>query len=299
MSEMGETVAKLLPKASEHYECPFEHEGPREVKPNVLPPPDTKNNATELGKNLDEDLDTTVTLPITPGGRRSTETTPFAVHFTGHHLLPGNASWPNTSLYRWIDERGKHVNGDIGYDVNAKANGVFLPGQRGYNQDRERKPSLPDWDACDEEFRRQYAFAAMKAKGSRQFHDSHPAYSDFVVQCLNKIAAELEACKGGPAGCGEDDCPGNRKRGRFDPPYNLLPRLEALAERLRPKLRGRVRDWRPPLMTSRFALMLKNRMLSEEEATEKLGADNFTYEGRTGDIRELNAERARKLNKIP
>jgi len=121
-----------------------------------------------------------------------------------------------------------------------------------------------------------YAFASMRAAGARQFHDRHPAYSDFVVRVLNKIAAPLDARVNDSAGCGEDDCPGNKAKKPFDPPYNLLARLYTLAGSLQGKLMGSPRSWKMPLMTSRFALMYKVKTMTEDLAREALRKGNFS-----------------------
>jgi len=186
--------------------------------------------------------------------------------FTAHHLIPGNEAWPKSKLYRWIDKRKGHIKGDIGYDVNNERNGVDLPGHT----------PVSNWTAKSGRFRKDYAFASMRAAGARQFHDRHPAYSDFVVRVLNKIAAPLDARVNDSAGCGEDDCPGNKAEKPFDPPYNLLARLYTLAGSLQGKLMGSPRSWKMPLMTSRFALMYKVKTMTEDLAREALRKGNFS-----------------------
>ncbi len=260
--ELNELVAAMVP-SGDSTKCPFEHEPVEHKKKNVVPPPKTANDASVLSSNLDAaSLGVPPTEIELPNGDRA------LAQFTAHHLVPGNESWPKSKLYRWIDKRKGHVKGDIGYDVNGYRNGVDLPGHT----------PIGNWTARSPRFRSDYAFASMRAAGgTRQFHDRHAAYSDFVVQVLNKIAAPLDARVGGSAGCGEDECPGNKKKKPFDPPYNVLPRLYALAQRLQGRLTGGARGWQKPIITSRFALMYKVRLLTEDAARDALRKVNFTY----------------------
>jgi len=271
MSEMGEVARMVEAIVPERNICPFEHGRTEHEEKNK-----TDNDATKLKSALGAEHvpDIDITLPILPDGKRlpmvngEQSTKGYGVQFSAHHLVPGNESWPKSGLYKWMDEKGgnRHVNADIGYDVNARKNGVALPSHC-------HPSALSGW-TTNPAFRKEYAVAAMKADSrGRQFHDSHRAYSRFVIQCLNKIAAELEARPGGSAGCQDEKCPGKRKEPPFDPPYMIMLRLEELARRLSERLVGSVETWEIPLMTSKFALIFQKN-LSEQEAREALKVKN-------------------------
>jgi hypothetical protein len=256
--ELGELVAVTVGDAARD-ECPFPHRPREHNETNVLPPPDTKNNATKLSANLDKESLHLEVMDVTVADE------PAKVHFSAHHVVPGNETWPNSKLYKWIDKRDGHVCGDIGYDVNAAVNGVDLPSHE----------AVPGWKACLPTYQAEYAFVAMRADGQgRQFHDRHSAYSDFVVNTIDKIAATLEA-KDKP-GCGKKNCGGATQK-PYDPPYEMLPRLEGVAARLRSQLVGGAQNWHPPVMTSRFALMFKNTGMSQAAARKALAKGNFKY----------------------
>jgi len=258
--EVGELVAVVVGDA-DRDECPFAHRPKQHDAKNVIPPPETANDATKLSGSLDGQSLHLEKMEIPLGNDK------VIVHFSAHHLIPGNETWPKTKLYKWMDKREGHVCGDIGYDVNDYKNGVDLPANA----------AVPDWKAKMPSFQRDYAFAAMLADGQgRQFHDRHPAYSDFVVKSVDKIADKLEA-KDVP-GCGKKDC-GGAKQKPYDPPYGVLPRLVDVAGRLREKLRGFADKWEKPIMTSRFALMLKFRAqgMTQMEARQQLSKSMFKY----------------------
>lgn len=261
--ELGELVAAVVPKSPPTDQCPFAHRPRKHDKKNVVPPPATKNNAKTLSENLDD-----ASLHVPPTPITLSDGTEAMAQFSAHHLVPGNESWPKSKLYRWIDKRPGHVKGDIGYDVNSPRNGIDLPGH----------VAVSGWGASSPSFQADYAFTSMDADAvRRQFHDRHPAYSDFVIQALDKIAARLDAQVGNSAGCGKEDCPGNNKEPPFDPPYNVLELIYGISQRLAPKLSGSARKWRAPIITSRFALMYKNRKLSQQAARKMLDVSNFDY----------------------
>lgn len=258
MPELGEMVAVVT---GSDAKCPFDHRPGKHNKKNVVPPPDTKNNSKTLGTALDAESKKVEDLPI--GFQSRNIKYSEAVKFTPHHLIPGNESWPNSQLYKWVDKRKSHVCGDVGYDVNAAMNGVDLPGNS----------AASSW--VDPGFQTRYALHAMVAdKKKRQFHDRHPAYSDFVVNALNKIATKLDAKE--IPGCGKKNCGGAKKK-PFDPPYGLLTRIEGVAHRLEVRLSGDARRWKKPIMTSRFAMIFKNRGMSQDEARRELQTSQFDY----------------------
>lgn len=260
MTQLGEMV-EVAAGVDPSWTCPFDHSPRTHNEKNVLPPPSTKNNASTLSDSLDAESKgvANITIRFNYQRKRYTED----VQFTAHHIIPGNEAWPTSELNKWIDHRKSEIVADIGYDVNAAYNGVDLPGHT----------AASGWS--DPGFQTRYAFGAIVAdKKKRQFHDRHAAYSDFVVKVLDKIATKLEMHPS--PGCGKKHCGGSKAK-PYDPPYSLLARLMDVALRLERKVTGDSRKWKEPVFTSRFALMFKNRGLSQDQARKQLETDQFIY----------------------
>lgn len=258
--QLGELIS-VIAFNHETWTCPFEHDKRRLGKENVMPPVDgeEKNNATLLAKNLGNAQLSNATITVNEESR--------TVQYSAHHLIPGNETWPHTSLLVWIDENapGTNVCDDIGYDVNGAANGVDLPGNAG----------IEDFGALLPNEQMDFARAAMtQTTPPRQFHDRHVAYSNFVINTLNAIGEKLDGFKRtGQLGCDDDKCDGKKTvNGRHYPPYRLVSRLDNVAGRLRNYLVQVPINWRRPLFTSRFALMLKENM-SQAQARDLMRAD--------------------------
>ncbi|EYF02873.1 AHH domain-containing protein [Chondromyces apiculatus] len=259
MTNIGESIS--IPSVDGPWECPFEHDGQKHEKHNILPPPNTKNDAAKLAKNMGEEQYFHVSID----GKE------HRAKLAAHHVLPGNESWPHSDLHKWVNKANKnYVTSDIGYDVNAAANGVNL---------------------CDDEYypggslkKQDYAYAFMKSK-NRQFHDRHTAYSEWVINRLNKIAIRLDREVAGRSGkgCGKENCPLDGKdKEPYEPPYNLLGRLYETAKTIKKLLLGSPKQWRMPVMTSRFAVMYQ-LAISEEEARQQMSAARATLKKmRTG-----------------
>ena len=110
---------------------------------------------------------------------------PYDAAVAAHHLIPGNASLKKVRplvKFMWTDGEAE---GNIGYNVNAKPNGVWLPGNYGVRpwgtQGREFEKNSGGISA------KQFAFSAMEAWGA-QFHDAHDKYSKFVSSVLRKMS---------------------------------------------------------------------------------------------------------------
>ncbi len=211
----------------------------------TMPTYQFKNNAGKLGTAL--------------GGKPAAKAVRlklkmFDAALAAHHLIPGNASLKESELflsnnYLWKDGKAK---GNIGYNINAKANGVWSPGNYGVrpwgtkgatfeagNLDEAGKPRLKAKD---------FAFAAMEAWGA-QFHDSHGDYSDFVKDCLDKVFDKLEAQE-------ELWCPEAKKKEKNpeekDPLYALVRRLDTISARMKRMLVFPTTNWKRNIYTSRF-----------------------------------------------
>lgn len=272
MTQLGELVK--IGAIDSDNSCPFRH---YPTTPKNL---ENKwdNNATKLGTNLAgaaaagdklylPHLESTTVATGSSGKKNYTAT------YNPHHLLPGEASWPHTKLKRWMDEPTGDVNANVGYDVNCYQNGLDLP------SNNEMRGNWKLDAGRTEDFQARYAFAAMDAAGrTRQFHDSHKAYNDFAIQVMDKISAKLDSKElAGNMGCGHKNCVAEKATKKYPVPAGLLARVNTSSSRLAAYLFGSPRNWRKPIMTSKFSLMYKNRSLTHETATEALETKNFVY----------------------
>lgn len=240
--------------------CPFDHgEKKRCTLENELPPNEA-NDSRALRKSLAGGNAREAALGANPveSIERDGERT---VVLAAHHLLPGNESLKHTRLHRWIDTFDGVVDGDIGYRVNHHTNGAWLVGSAAFSG---------SWTGMSERVRRAYAFDAMRAM-RRQFHDRHPAYSEWVVQALNKIASKFESGQSQPKDCGQPGCAGARKK-PYGPAHGALTRMHELEIRLHGLVVADPQDWRKPVLTSRYALMLHDSTMQADAARRELSA---------------------------
>lgn len=172
---------------------------------------DVDNNSSNLGQNLGSQPTWNILHPV-----NNTDNT--TVLSAAHHCIPGEASLAKAkTLHRFMRIGGpfKYVS-DIGYDVNSKANGVWLPGnyavrpgQYGWNK---------KWSGYQSKFKNEYSKRAMD-KAKRQFHDAHVSYNTKVRKSLETLASRL--------GKPKDKCPVCKKAlEKNRPPYGLVGRLD-------------------------------------------------------------------------
>ena len=172
---------------------------------------------------------------------------PFPSSVAAHHLIPGNAALKPSKLfnseYLRVDGMAK---GNIGYNVNATPNGVWLPGN--YAQ----RP----WGAGGAAFQaanpglapKDYAFMSI-SHWRAQFHDAHEDYSKFVVKCLNEIYDKLDNLQSiwCPEAKSKEDKPEDRNL------YALVNRLNTVSARMNRMLVFPTYNWKKNIFTSRFS----------------------------------------------
>jgi hypothetical protein len=167
------------------------------------------------------------------------------VLFAAHHLIPGNAAMARSNIHAngWlgpVDDGPDPMN--IGYNINSRANGVWLPGNYAIRGTQHR-PNQATWTDKDPEFQKAYAFLTMLNTG-RQFHDAHTDYSNTVLEALNELEELLEEME-------NDGCPYCESGDESgDPPYHLNSRLNAMSSHLRSKVQGSPTRWKYDLLTS-------------------------------------------------
>jgi hypothetical protein len=209
-----------------------------------------KNDASKLGAAIGgtPGVREIVIVKTVPGAKENTKTS-CPVSVAAHHLIPGNAALKNSTLFKseeylWVDGKAK---GNIGYNVNAAPNGVWLPGNY----------AMRPWGTGGASFRsstghdpKEYAFLAIEKWGA-QFHDAHKDYSDFVKDVLDKIYDKLEAKKElwCPEGKKKDPKPDER-----EPLYVLVSRINTVSSRMKRMLVLPTYNWKKNIYTSRFSL---------------------------------------------
>ena len=189
----------------------------------------------------------------------NSKTFPFSV--AAHHLIPGEASLPKSSLINYV-KGGKIISSDIGYGVNGRENGIWLPTHHALSQNMPVLPFAtqkhayadltPQGNDMVGSFTSTYAQAVMEYAGC-QFHDDHTKatdYSNFVIKVLNKIQSNLTTIKNYNCKKCNDAKSGG---GKLPPPYKLVNRLNAVSGRLATFLGGNPLTWRPPIFTSKHA----------------------------------------------
>lgn len=199
-----------------------------------------KNDSSKLGTALKNSGEPRVEKTVYLDGQA------YEVIPAAHHLIPGKGSLAESRLFRCEDYiwKDRKVHGNIGYNINASPNGVWLPGN--YAQ-RPWGPSGTKFKAATGQEPKDYAIAAMKAFGGH-FHDAHPDYDEFVKEVLNKIHEKLTSTASNLR------CPEAAKRAEVPPEertpmYVLVTRLNTISKRMRRILTV---EWRGNIYTSRF-----------------------------------------------
>jgi hypothetical protein len=197
--------------------------------------------------------------------RVTTEVHEYPLQYAPHHLIPGNESLKGSRVLVYMGAESvisgyeppgasKIKDGkSIGYDVNAAANGVWLPSPYALSNSN-RWPSQDGLQVVlqrlgqvvvdeTESFKSAYVAASIEASGHRQFHMRHEDYSYKVQEILDAMGNQIKlmGSRCPVAAGGQDDA------GKFDPPAGLKARLDGLSARMRSLLIGAV--WRPPFFT--------------------------------------------------
>lgn len=212
----------------------------------LMPTYKFKNDAGKLGTALGGKPDAkTVTL----------NSKSFDASVAAHHLIPGNAALKESKLFKsneylWKDGKAK---GNIGYDINSSANGVWSPGNYGV------RPWGPGGLAFVTEnpglLPENFAFAAMESWRT-QFHDAHEDYSDFVKDCLDKLYDKLEATE--DIWCPEAKKKKKKKPEEKEPIYALVQRINTISARMKKMLVFPTTNWKRNIYTSRFVSQYMN-----------------------------------------
>jgi len=259
--EFGEAIAfgKKEPEGHDESVCPWHEKSEPKGGPPLTEasPPERApaNSSSKLRDALEADGSVRpeghtvqvafASVPAVPGGVvtyvRSEDPFPYPVEYSAHHLIPGNESLKGHRVLRWMaddNKMGSFKTADvtsellsgqsIGYDVNAAANGAWLPAP--YALGRSRGWARKELNASGvDDFKRAYTHAVMNWWG-RQLHGyRHADYSTFVSKQLTKIDARAgkDALLCGATATAKD---GTKK---YLAPLGLVARLDGVSGRLR------------------------------------------------------------------
>lgn len=181
----------------------------------AVPENDETNCSSALGKNLGSPPSWSLACPDSGA---TTSVVPGA-----HHCIPGGASLAKaTTLHDFMRKGGPfNLASDIGYNVNARPNGVWLPANYGVREGSNGYTK--NWSSFAPTFKQTYSERAMTAGAGAQFHDAHPKYSQNVLKTLRALAAKLGEPK--------DKCPVCKKKfaNGVPPPFGLVGRLNRIS----------------------------------------------------------------------
>jgi hypothetical protein len=253
MTEITEPVCVQLPPQHQKGECPFCKTAKKDGAKTIY-----EGKSDDLGTDLKNEPDWTI-KDVTISGK----TYHMLIHSVpnAHHLIPAEAALhgerfhtPHPSgnvlpkhaimAYMSASAKGTKVTADIGYDVNKKHNGVWLPSIP--SEFKGDDPDIVKWGP-DLPAGHKYSVAERfmkEPKVNRQWHQTHTDYSDRVEQWLQGFVENLKKWK-------LVTCPDVKKNDPpFPPPLGLLTRLKALSRYLRGYLVGERKGWRTPMFTS-------------------------------------------------
>lgn len=238
MTQIGEAIAMDL-VTPEKDNCWYCTEQPEQTVENKLDEDpssvgDAENSMANSSSKLGRALGHRPSWTARVSGKE------VAITPAAHHLIPGDTSLKNATKLLKFMQKGDTVDGDVGYDVNDRKNGVWLPTY-----------PASGWGGLDANA---YAIQAMKVAGA-QFHNFHPQYSQKASQSLSAIADKLVKKGAGCPICGKEMK--NAKR----PPFGLVGRLNALSRRYRGFLKGPPGRWPTAsgIYTSKRSMLMKSR----------------------------------------
>jgi hypothetical protein len=207
----------------------------------------------------------------------------YPLSVAAHHLIPGEASLPNSNVTRYLWASEGVIRSDVGYSVDGSENGVWLPTHQVmstalgkaqtiiiHDEEDPARTTGMSWaelsDRAKEHeqdaatytqlFLPRYTQQAMRALGA-QFHDAHSNYNTRVTDLLNKIDALIQIKS---MGC--EQCKNETKK---SPPYMIVYRLNAISNLLRGILTGYPKRVWISWYTSEFACMYCRNPLPDDK----------------------------------
>lgn len=241
--EIGESIATRAVETHDNEDCWYckETSKMKDPKNDETADPDTSdtetpdgiipenletNSSSKLGSALGDAPNWSIDNPLKPG--HSTKIVPAA-----HHCIPGEASLAKASTLHVFMRKGGQYNleSDIGYNVNSRENGVWLPGNYAVREDNDEF-DRKTWTLHAPAFQKAYVRSAMQTASGKMFHDAHRKYNGKVLGTLNGIASKL--CKPDKKKC--PICNQPLHKGMTRPPFGLVKRLDFVSNEHRKML---------------------------------------------------------------
>lgn len=211
-------------------------------------------------------------VPVTGDSPITIAGVDYPLSVAAHHIIPGKASLPESSLKKYLWKSEGLIRSDVGYDCDGSENGVWLPTHQTMSRKLGKKQEIVihddeapsagkglSWAELSDKareaegdqasytamFLRRYTQQAMMTVGA-QFHDAHSNYNSYVTKALNKVSilldSKIEMCEK----CKEDDLK--------SPPYMLVYRLNSISARIESRfLKGRPTVHWKTVYTSNFS----------------------------------------------
>jgi hypothetical protein len=240
--EIGESIAVAAVKQAKKGPCWFCEAEPKHAArenqeeadpdtsdsededPEEVPENDEHNCSSALGDSLIGAGWEEPTWRIKNPLKRSVRTTIIPA---AHHCIPGGASLAKAkALHKFMRKNGPYsFESDIGYNVNAAENGVWLPGNYAVRRGNTEFNGAT-WSAQEEGFQLEYVGAAMDAAAGKMFHDAHTEYNGKVKKTLLSIANKLTKPE-------KKKCPvcgTELNKGKVRPPFALVDRLNFVSD---------------------------------------------------------------------
>ncbi|MBN1602713.1 MAG: AHH domain-containing protein [Chitinispirillaceae bacterium] len=272
MSQFGEATAISAIQTDKHNDktCPFCAEDKPQSKKN-----DLNNNASDLrtscktgdclGHPEPIGSDAWTVVYIHPETNKDDIS---EVRSNPHHCIPGKASLKGDfehPILEAIEKAKGTITADIGYNVNSKPNGIWLPTiiEHFYGGRTNVDPIAGiKWGELTKKYPNdQFSMAeAAMFEAKRQFHDAHPDYSEYVKGQLDKIFDKLILRK--------QKCPeaGPKAKPNVPPPYALVSWLNACSRGMAQHLSNDPTRWRDPIYTSRHAKSFQEKLTNQNRS---------------------------------
>ncbi len=187
-------------------------------------------------------LDHPGTRSLRRAGERFVAGDDLPVAVVPHHLIPGDDALQRSTLVtsgNYLRTAGTAA-GNIGYDINRVANGVWAPSNHAY---RPWGPDGAAFTAREGLPAQAYADGAITV-WQAQFHDAHEGYSEIVRDALDRLQSSLLHHE-------QFVCPHAQERRPTGGLTVLGQRLDALASRLRRLVRFPTTGWKAEVVLSR------------------------------------------------
>lgn len=207
----------------------------------------------------------------------------YPLSIAAHHLIPGKASLPKSSLKDYIWKSEGLIDGDIGYDVDGAENGKWLATHQIMSSKMGKKQEIVIEDDSDptrteglswaelsdiakkkegnpetynELFVLRYSQQAMALLNS-QFHDSHANYNTWVKIKLDQISQVIDSFS--------SMCEKCKKKKKKTPPYLLVYRLNTLSKMCNTILSGRPHLRWLKIYTSELSRLYLSRRIPDDK----------------------------------